>query len=72
MLGGKADTGDEGSWGARPPTPLQSSPPPLSLQRIRQLVCPAEDLAQQKRAGPAVPTSPGTSLLRLTELESHC
>uniref|UniRef100_A0A8D1R1N5 Transporter n=1 Tax=Sus scrofa TaxID=9823 RepID=A0A8D1R1N5_PIG len=33
--------------------------PPLSLQRVRQLMCPAEDLPQ-------------TSLLILTEVESHC
>ncbi|KAM5333200.1 LOW QUALITY PROTEIN: sodium- and chloride-dependent GABA transporter 2 [Glossophaga mutica] len=39
-------------------------------ERLRQLVCPAEELAQQSQAGPFVPASPKTSLLRLTE--SHC
>nr|XP_019566858.1 PREDICTED: sodium- and chloride-dependent GABA transporter 2 isoform X3 [Rhinolophus sinicus] len=41
-------------------------------ERIRQLVCPAEDLAQRNRSGPSAPATPRTSLLRLTELESHC
>ncbi|XP_045220474.2 sodium- and chloride-dependent GABA transporter 2 isoform X3 [Macaca fascicularis] len=47
-------------------------PPPRSLQRIRQLMCPAEDLPQRNPAGPSAPATPRTSLLRLTELESHC
>ncbi|XP_017400891.1 sodium- and chloride-dependent GABA transporter 2 isoform X1 [Cebus imitator] len=41
-------------------------------ERIRQLVCPAEDLPQWNPAGPSAPATPRTSLLRLTELESHC
>ncbi|XP_045686542.1 sodium- and chloride-dependent GABA transporter 2 isoform X5 [Phyllostomus hastatus] len=41
-------------------------------ERLRQLVCPAEELAQQSQTGPSAPASPRTSLLRLTELESHC
>ncbi|XP_063549810.1 sodium- and chloride-dependent GABA transporter 2 isoform X3 [Gorilla gorilla gorilla] len=41
-------------------------------ERIRQLMCPAEDLPQRNPAGPSAPATPRTSLLRLTELESHC
>ncbi|XP_012664765.1 sodium- and chloride-dependent GABA transporter 2 [Otolemur garnettii] len=41
-------------------------------ERIRQLVCPAEDLPQRNQAGSSVPATPQTSLLTLTELESHC
>ncbi|XP_045866623.1 sodium- and chloride-dependent GABA transporter 2 isoform X2 [Meles meles] len=41
-------------------------------ERIRQLMCPAEDLPGWKRAEPSAPATPRTSLLILTELESHC
>nr|XP_031526401.1 sodium- and chloride-dependent GABA transporter 2 [Vicugna pacos] len=41
-------------------------------ERIRQLMCPAEDLPQWDRAGPSAPATPRTSLLILTEPESHC
>ncbi|XP_069848892.1 sodium- and chloride-dependent GABA transporter 2 isoform X1 [Dipodomys merriami] len=41
-------------------------------ERLRQLLCPAEDLPRQNVAGPPTPVTPRTSLLRLTELESHC
>nr|XP_044993713.1 sodium- and chloride-dependent GABA transporter 2 isoform X3 [Jaculus jaculus] len=41
-------------------------------ERLRQLVCPAEDLPQRNQAGRPASASPRTSLLRLTELESHC
>ncbi|XP_047598978.1 sodium- and chloride-dependent GABA transporter 2 isoform X1 [Lutra lutra] len=41
-------------------------------ERIRQLMCPAEDLPRWKRAEPSAPATPRTSLLILTELESHC
>ncbi|XP_057559607.1 sodium- and chloride-dependent GABA transporter 2 isoform X2 [Hippopotamus amphibius kiboko] len=41
-------------------------------ERVRQLMCPAEDLPQWNRAGPSAPATPRTSLLILTELESHC
>lgn len=36
-------------------------------ERVRQLMCPAEDLPQWARAEPSAPATPRTS-----ELESHC
>ncbi|XP_029809893.1 sodium- and chloride-dependent GABA transporter 2 isoform X2 [Suricata suricatta] len=41
-------------------------------ERIRQLICPAEDLPGWNQAEPSAPATPRTSLLILTELESHC
>ncbi|XP_014649492.1 PREDICTED: sodium- and chloride-dependent GABA transporter 2 isoform X2 [Ceratotherium simum simum] len=41
-------------------------------ERIRQLVCPAQDLPQRNRAEPSTPATPRTSLFRVTELESRC
>lgn len=41
-------------------------------ERLRQLVCPAEDLPQKNQPEPTAPATPMTSLLRLTELESNC
>nr|XP_055171569.1 sodium- and chloride-dependent GABA transporter 2 isoform X3 [Nyctereutes procyonoides] len=41
-------------------------------ERIGQLMCPAEDLPGWNRAEPSAPATPRTSLLILTELESHC
>ncbi|XP_070350471.1 sodium- and chloride-dependent GABA transporter 2 isoform X5 [Equus asinus] len=50
---------------------LSTSKGPLR-ERIRQLVCPAQDVPKQNRAEPSSPTTPRTSRFRLTELESHC
>ncbi|XP_013375619.1 PREDICTED: sodium- and chloride-dependent GABA transporter 2 isoform X1 [Chinchilla lanigera] len=41
-------------------------------ERVRQLLCPAEDLPQRSQAGHPTPATPRTSLLQLTELESNC
>lgn len=70
---GQADT-DElmKAAGSHAPDTSSREPPPLALQRIRQLMCPAEDLPGWKRAEPSAPATPRTSLLILTELESHC
>lgn len=51
--------------------PSRSRQPPLCSQRVRQLLCPAEDLPQGHRAGPSARATPRTSLLILTELEPH-
>lgn len=83
VIVGLAPGGHVSIWGGRQTLVMQEAgrlapystswqPPQLSLQRIRQLVCPAEDLAQRNRAGPSASATPRTSLLRLTELESHC
>ena len=57
---------------AAPPPPVSSSrQTPLCSQRVRQLLCPAEDLPQGHREGPSAPATPRTSLLILTELEPH-
>lgn len=83
VIVGLAPRGRVSVWGGRQTLVIQEAgrlvphstswrPPQLSLQRIRQLVCPAEDLAQRNQAGPSASATPRTSLLRLTELESHC
>uniref|UniRef100_A0A8D2DTR1 Sodium- and chloride-dependent GABA transporter 2 n=1 Tax=Sciurus vulgaris TaxID=55149 RepID=A0A8D2DTR1_SCIVU len=41
-------------------------------ERIRQLACPAEDLPQRNQEGAPALATHTTSLLKLTELESHC
>lgn len=69
----QADTGElMKAAGSHAPDTSSREPPPLALQRIRQLMCPAEDLPGWKRAEPSAPATPRTSLLILTELESHC
>lgn len=59
-----------GSWWPCPSTGSHHVPACL-LQRIRQLVSPAEDLPPWNREAGS-PATPRTSLLMLTERESHC
>uniref|UniRef100_A0A7N4PQ54 Transporter n=1 Tax=Sarcophilus harrisii TaxID=9305 RepID=A0A7N4PQ54_SARHA len=41
-------------------------------ERLRQLICPEEDLPQRLCTAPPTPSTTRAALLRLTELESHC
>ncbi|XP_058511991.1 sodium- and chloride-dependent GABA transporter 2 isoform X3 [Ochotona princeps] len=41
-------------------------------ERLRQLMCPAEDLAQRSQAGAPASAVPKTSFLKVTELECQC
>ncbi|XP_074050793.1 sodium- and chloride-dependent GABA transporter 2 isoform X2 [Macrotis lagotis] len=41
-------------------------------EKVRQLICPEEDLPQRLCTAPPTPSTTRAALLRLTEIESHC